>query len=256
MKKQAKAGEVKIINLPGGAEMRFRWCPAGTFMMGSHKSEKGRNDDETEHRVTLTKGFWMGETEVTQKQWESVMGNNPAQFKGVDRPVEQVSWDDCQQFCERVSEELKCGMRLPTEAEWEYACRAGTTEAGTTSKYNNGTDSEDNMKQLGRYWDNGGSNSSESCSTQNGTATVGSYLPNAWGLYDMHGNVWEWCLDRYGALVYGTDPKGSSSGANRVRRGGSCGNVAVFGTSSHRLDSGPSTEDKYGGFRLVRTLEE
>ncbi|MBQ9430431.1 MAG: SUMF1/EgtB/PvdO family nonheme iron enzyme, partial [Kiritimatiellae bacterium] len=205
MKKQAKAGEERTITLPGGAEMRFRWCPAGKFMMGSPKSEKGRNDDETEHRVTLTKGFWMGETEVTQKQWESVMGNNPAQFKGVDRPVEQVSWDDCQQFCERVSEELKCGMRLPTEAEWEYACRAGTTEASYLK-----SKTGDSLA-----WHKANSNLK--------THPVGQKKPNAWGLCDMYGNVWEWCSDWYAEYSSAavTDPAGPALGSEHIMRGGS-----------------------------------
>ncbi|MBP5319970.1 MAG: protein kinase, partial [Kiritimatiellae bacterium] len=124
-----KAGDVKTVTLPGGAEMRFRWCPAGSFTMGSPASEDGRYDDEVLHRVTLTRGFWLGETEVTQRQWAGVMGGNPSRFKGGDNPVENVSWDDCQAFIRKVNAQLNCGMRLPTEAEWEYACRAGAVTA-------------------------------------------------------------------------------------------------------------------------------
>ncbi|MBQ7188364.1 MAG: protein kinase [Kiritimatiellae bacterium] len=124
-----QSGAVKTLTLPGGVEMRFRWCPPGTFMMGTPESEYVRCNDETQHRVTLTKGFWMGETEMTQRQWESVMRNNPSYFKGEGRnlPVENVSWSDCQEFIQKVNSALNCGARLQTEAEWEYACRAGTT---------------------------------------------------------------------------------------------------------------------------------
>ena len=125
----AAANATKTLTLPGGATMELIYVAPGAFTMGSPSSEAGRFDDETQHQVTLTKGFWLGKYEVTQRQWRSVMGNNPSRFKGDDRPVEIVSWDDCQKFIQKVNARLKCGARLPTEAEWEYACRAGTTTA-------------------------------------------------------------------------------------------------------------------------------
>ncbi len=226
-----KAGDVNTITLPGGAEMRFRWCPPGTFMMGSPETEEGRNSDETLHRVTLTKGFWLGETEVTQRQWESVMGNNPSRFKGADLPVERVSWDECQNFIQRVNEQLNCGMRLPTEAEWELACRAGTTGPyGGTG----------NPKEMGWY-------------SGIQTHPVGQKTPNAWGLCDMHGNVWEWCADWYGYYPSGnvTDPTGPSSGANRVDRGGCWGDDARDCRSANRHRFEPGRRIHYLGFRVA-----
>ncbi|MBO4287887.1 MAG: formylglycine-generating enzyme family protein [Kiritimatiellae bacterium] len=230
-----KAGAVKTIPLPGGEEMRFRWCPAGTFTMGNPESEE---DDERQHGVTLTKGFWLAETPVTQGQWESVMGNNPSYFKGADLPVEQVSWDDSQSFIEKVNAQLSgVRLRLPTEAEWEYACRAGTTGAyGGTG----------NLDEMGWYDENSGDR----------THPVKLKAPNDWGLYDMHGNVWEWCADWYGDYPSGsvTDPTGPSSGSGRVLRGGGWGNCARYCRSASRGDYFPSYSNYYYyyyyGFRL------
>ena len=200
------AGETKTITLPGGVTMEMVWCPPGTFKMGG------------EHQVTLAKGFWMGKTEVTQAQWKSVMGNNPSDYKGDDLPVENVSWNDCQKFCEKM------GLQLPTEAQWEYACRAGSP-----GKYA-GTGNLDDMG----WW---GGNSGEK------THPVGQKQPNAWGLYDMHGNVWEWCAD--------------GDGSYRVLRGGSWYNSdARYCTSSYGAHVSPSDASNYIGFRLVRTLSE
>ena len=229
-----QAGEVKTLTLPGGAEMRFRWCPAGTFTMGSPESEDGRDGDETQHQVTLTRGFWLGETPVTQKQWKSVMGDNPSVFKGANLPVEEVSWNDCQEFIQKVNAALNCGARLPTEAEWEYACRAGTSGAyGGTGE----------LDELGWYDKNSGDK----------THPVGQKKPNAWGLYDMHGNVWEWCSDWYGDYPSGsvTDPTGPSSGSSRVLRGGSWGCNARDCRSASRGRDYPGFRDYYGGFRLL-----
>ncbi|MBQ7188204.1 MAG: formylglycine-generating enzyme family protein [Kiritimatiellae bacterium] len=229
-----QAGEVKTLTLPGGAEMRFRWCPAGTFTMGSPESEDGRDGDETQHQVTLTRGFWLGETPVTQKQWKSVMGDNPSVFKGANLPVEEVSWNDCQEFIQKVNAALNCGARLPTEAEWEYACRAGTSGAyGGTGE----------LDEMGWYDKNSGDK----------THPVGQKKPNAWGLYDMHGNVWEWCSDWYGDYPSGsvTDPTGPSSGSSRVLRGGSWGCNARDCRSASRGRDYPGFRDYYGGFRLL-----
>ena len=188
----------------GGVEYGFVWIPAGEFDMGSPTSEKDRYGDETLHHVKLTKGVWMLETETPQTLYKEVMGENPSKFKGDDLPVECVSWDDAAKFCEKLTERLPKGLTasLPTEAQWEYACRAGTTTA-----YSYG-DSADSSKM--NY-------------NSRGTKTVKSYDPNPWGLYDMHGNVWEWTSDYY-AEDYPTgiaiDPKGPDSASNRVFRGG------------------------------------
>ncbi|MBR3582027.1 MAG: formylglycine-generating enzyme family protein [Kiritimatiellae bacterium] len=220
-----RPGETTTITLPGGVTLEMVWCPPGTFTMGSHRDA---------HQVTLTEGFWMGKTEVTQAQWESVMGNNPSCFKGDNRPVESVSWNDCQQFCQ------KTGLQLPTEAQWEYACRAGNTGeyAGTG-----------NLDDMGWYDDNSG----------RGTHPVETKQPNAWGLYDMHGNVWECCADWYGDYPSGavTDPQGPSSGSGRVLRGGSWDRDASYCTSAYRYSYlYPSNAYNNIGFRLVRTLSE
>ena len=196
-----KAGAKKTIKLPGGVTMEFAWCPPGTFMMGSPSNEENRGNDEAQHRVTLTKGFWLGKYEVTQKQWQSVMGSNPSSFKGDNRPVEQVSWNDCQEFIQKMNALVNCGARLPTEAEWEYACRAGTTGAYAGD-----------LNDMAWYYSNSGQS----------THDVGTKQANAWGLHDMHGNVWERCQDWKGSYVGDeTDPKGPASGVYHVMRGGS-----------------------------------
>ena len=194
---ELRPGATKTVTLPGGALMQMAWCPPGTFMMGSPEGEEGREEGETLHRVTLTHGFWMAKTEVTQRQWESVMGNNPSDKEGDDLPVNRVDWQECREFCR------KAGMSLPTEAQWEYACRAG---------------SEGAFGGTGDLWDMGWHD--ENCG--NGPRPVGRRMPNAWGLFDMHGNVAEWCLDCIGEYPSGsvTDPK-NLSGSVRCVRGGS-----------------------------------
>lgn len=231
MQTGSRPGETKTITLPGGVTLEMVWCPPGTFTMGSND---GDSDERPVHQVTLTKGFWIGKTEVTQAQWKSVMGNNPSDHEGDDLPVECVSWDDCMEFCK------KTGLELPTEAQWEYACRAGSTGpyAGTG-----------NLDDMGWYGGNSGRQ----------THPVGTKQPNAWGLYDMHGNVWEWCADWYGDYPSGavTDPKGASSGSYRVWRGGSWGNDAASCRSAGRNDGYyPSSRYDNLGFRLSRTLSE
>ena len=171
---------ILTIKLPGNVEMKFRKIPAGKFTMGSPENESGRDSDEgPQHRVTLTKEFYMGETEVTQGLWKAVMGNNPSNFKdcGDDCPVEQVYWNVVQEFIKKLNRMVSGGnFRLPTEAEWEYAVRAGNT-----SRYSFG----ENESRLGQYaWYRSNSNMR--------THSVAQKKPNAWGLYDMHGNVWEW----------------------------------------------------------------
>ena len=224
-----EAGEVKTITLPGGAKMEMVWCPPGTFLMGSPENEAGRDDDETLHQVTLTKGFWMARTEVTQAQWESVMGNNPAEHRGENLPVEQVSWEDCIDFCR------KAGLRLPTEAEWEYACRAGST-----GKYAGTGDLDD----MGWYDDN----------SRDYTHPVGQKTPNAWGLFDMHGNVSEWCED-WSTGDYSrenvTDPQGADFGMARGVRGGDFSDYRRRCRSASRWVERPGNNEITLGFRPV-----
>jgi formylglycine-generating enzyme required for sulfatase activity len=190
-----------------GVTMKLVLIPAGKFIMGSPDSEKDHNASEgPQHEVTISRPFYIGVTEVTQAQYEAVTGKNPSKFKGPDNPVETVSWDDAMAFCKALSGRTGKAVRLPTEAEWEYACRAGTK----TAFYFGG-----DAGKLGEYaWFNQNSGSK--------THPVGLKKPNAFGLYDMHGNVLEWCSDRYGpyADAKSTDPTGPTSGTDRVPRGG------------------------------------
>jgi len=211
----------RTLVLPGGAEMRFIWCKPGSFMRSGHK-------------VTLTKGFWLGETPVTQKQWESVMKSNPSHFKDVSNPVENVSWNDCQSFIASVNEKLQCGMRLPTEAEWEYACRAGTTgEFGGTGK----------LDEMGWYQGNSGGI----------MHPVAKKAANHWGFYDMHGNAWEWCSDwrEDYPMIDTIDPVGPCSGSTRVVRGGGWRSEASDCMSSHRGHGCPTSWAIIFGFRVA-----
>lgn len=230
----SKTGLTKTITLPGGATMELVWCPPGSFMMGSPASEAERDDDEVQHSVTLTKGFWLGKYEVTQRQWESVMGTNPSRFQSPDRPVEQVSWEDCQVFIRTIREASPdLNVRLPTEAEWEYACRAGTESAYSGSGV---------LGDMGWYDD----------ISQGETHVVGQRQANAWGLHDMHGNVWEWCSDVLDSYPEDSvqDPVGPKSGACRVNRGGSWGTLARSCRSADRNWDLPSDRSSYLGFRL------
>ncbi|MDO4585390.1 MAG: formylglycine-generating enzyme family protein [Planctomycetia bacterium] len=244
-----KAGE-RMVKTIDGIDYAFRWCPAGEFMMGSPEDELGREEGETQHRVTLTKGFWMLETEVTQEMWKSVMGNNPSHFKGSNLPVERVSWEDCQDFCQKLRSQ-GLNVQLPTEAQWEYACRAGTTTSLnngkniTTSK----VDICDNLDEVGWYLYGGMDSRSH---------PVGQKKPNAWGLYDMHGNVLEWCQDWSGDYPSGsvTDPTGPTSGTYRVSRGGCWLNSVRFCRSAPRCNFRPSARNNYLGLRLILQTEE
>jgi formylglycine-generating enzyme required for sulfatase activity len=220
---QPRPGALIALPLGSGIEMKLAWIPPGTFLMGSPPGEDGRNDDETQHRVTLTRGFYLGIHPVTQSQWQTVMGNNPSRFKGDSLPVENVSWDDCQEFCQRLGDRTGRRFRLPTEAEWEYACRAGTTPA-----YHTG-DGQEEAKRVG-WWSEGKWGSAGQ------TRPVGQFEPNAWGLRDMHGNVWEWCADLYAPYPNGevTDPINTSDGDDRVLRGGSWFNGPKYSRSAHR----------------------
>ena len=210
----------------------FRWCPAGTFFMGSPKSESGRYSDEKRHQVTLSKGFWIMETQVTQKQWKAIMGYNPSRFIGDDRPVDSISWNDCLKFCKTCSR-LGMPVQLPTEAQWEYACRAGSSGAFAGE-----------IDEMAWHLSNSGQK----------THPVGMKKPNAWGLYDMHGNVFEWCQDKYGDYPSGsiTDPAGSLKGSDRIYRGGSWFSYSELCRSACRRRSGSDYGNYCTGFRCVR----
>ena len=266
-----------------GSKIALRLIPPGSFVMGSPTTETGRIDDkEVQHAVAITKPFYIGVFPITQKQYLNVKGGkNPSTYAGDYHPVENVAYktirgnvegakwpqtnsvdgtsfmgklrDKCKEWDSDKLDYAKdvAGLfDLPTEAQWEYACRAGTTSA-----YNNGGDAEADLKLLGRYKSNGGSSSHH--------AVVGSYKHHAWGLYDMHGNVFEWCLDWYQVDVQNienpsVDPVGPSAGApagpTRVKRGGGWGYAATLCRSALRGDDSSATKDASIGFRLSRTL--
>ncbi len=245
-----KAGQTRSVDLGGGVTLELVWIPPGDFMMGSPAGEENRDDDETQHRVTLTKGFWLGKYEVTQAQWRAVMGNTigqqrdkankdwPLRGEGADYPIYYVSWDDCQAFIKRLNAKGQGTFRLPTEAEWEYACRAGSTTAYCFG------DSSSTLGSYGWYNENSGSK----------THSVGGKSANAWGLHDMHGNVWEWCQDWHGTYPSGsvTDPTGPSAGSYRVARGGSWYFNPRYCRSAVRSWSAPGDRYDILGFRLAR----
>jgi formylglycine-generating enzyme required for sulfatase activity len=231
-------GPSAVLDLGSGVSMKLVRIEPGTFTMGSPTSELGRLDDENQHQVTISKPFQMGTTEVTQDQYEAVVGNNPSRFKGARNPVERVSWDDAAGFCKKLSAKTGKTIRLPTEAEWEYACRAGGK-----AKFSFGDADGD----LGAYAWYGSLISGE-------THPVGQKKPNAWGLHDMHGNVREWCADWYGDYPTNAvnDPRGPARGSARVVRGGSCNDfVPDSCRSARRLRSAPDYRSDSGGFRVV-----
>ncbi|MCY2941252.1 MAG: SUMF1/EgtB/PvdO family nonheme iron enzyme, partial [Planctomycetota bacterium] len=222
-------------DLGKGINLEMVLIPAGKFIMGSPVSEKNHRKEETEHEVTLTKPYYMGKYEVTQEQYEALMGKNPSETKGAKLPVTEVSWNDCQEFIKKLNAKTNGGYRLPTEAEWEYACRAGTNTA-----YSYGDSITKNDANV------------ESTSTK----MVGSYKPNAFGLYDMHGNVWEWCEDWKADYPAGPviDPKGPASGEYRVLRGGSFTGAGSHSRAANWWSTFPAIrETDYRGFRLAKT---
>jgi len=282
-----------LADVPGGPNsdvyktegLLLSLIPKGVFTMSSPEEELGRDIFEAEqHPVTLTKDFYMGVFEVTQKQWERVMGDWPSFFTNATfretRPVEQVSYYEIREnadsntaispnwpqssaagassFVGRLR--AKTGLStldLPTEGQWERACRAGTTTALNSGKNLVYGNSCPNMEEVGRYYYNGGSSGGAGVGTDGGTAGVGSYLPNAWGLYDMHGNVWECCLD-WNVVDRGEDPVrdpvGPSSGTYRSARGGSRESFAAFCRCATPGGLLPSSRSRSFGFRLARTL--
>jgi len=259
---EVKPGKVDVVDFGEGVKLEMVLVPAGKFKMGLTKKELadfkvsyqedikktknrelGKKEIEVvniimnfqgkQHEVTLTKPFYMGKHEVTQEQWESVMGKNPSEEKGNKLPVTNVSWIDCQEFIKKLNAKTDGGYRLPTESEWEYACRAGTTTA-----YSFG----DSLTKSDANIDSGDSKA------------VGSYKPNAFGLYDLHGNVWEWCEDWHGEYPFAvTDPKGPATGNRRVMRGGCFFDNALKAGSSFRHGLAPAPGEYRVGFRLART---
>jgi formylglycine-generating enzyme required for sulfatase activity len=240
-----KPGDLDTVDLGGGVKMDLVWVPAGSFQMGSPGPEQGRFENEGPVHTVELDGFWMGKYEVTQEQYQAVTGKNPRNFKGAKNPVEQVSWNHATEFCRKLTDKVgrasspAKSFRLPTEAEWEYACRAGST-----TRFCFG-DSDGGLDEYAWYDGNSGSK----------THPVGEKKANEWGLYDMHGNVWEWCGDWY-AAEYGAgsakNPQGPSSGEGRVLRGGGWYSLSPRGCRSATRGGGdPAGGNSGGGFRVV-----
>ncbi len=261
MAQEVKPGKVDVIDFGEGVKLEMVLVPAGKFKMGFTKKELedlkvefqeelkkefGKEDFDfvdliiskqgKQHEVTLTKPFYMGKHEVTQEQWEAVMGKNPSTTKGAKLPVTNVSWEDCQEFIKKLNKKTDGGYRLPTEAEWEFACRAGTRTAYSFGDKITPKDANYRDSKIGK------------------PVAVGSYKPNAFGLFDMHGNVWEWCEDWHGEYPFAvTDPKGPATGNRRVLRGGSFPDLVSGARSSGRSHFLPTDRGTDGGFRLART---
>lgn len=252
----------------GEVQQRMRWIPPGEFLMGSPESEEGRGDDEVQHAVTLTQGFWMGDTPCTQALWEVVMGTNPSEYRSPQRPVESVSWDDVQRFLERLDARAPgLEARLPTEAQWEYACRAGTTTATYVGDLNiRGANDAPVLDAIAWYGGNSGlgyklGHSVDSSGwpekqynhSRAGSRVVAQMQPNGWGLHDLLGNVYEWCADTYGAYPAATavDPI-HTWGRNRVLRGGGWSGLARGVRAAYRSRRVSGDRSDGLGFRVVR----
>jgi formylglycine-generating enzyme required for sulfatase activity len=245
----SQGGDELTVDLPGGAQMTFVWIEPGMFPMGSPVSEPGRYDREgPQHEVTISRGFYLGKTEITQGQWEAVMGTTP--WSGQDyvqsnpnHPAAYISWDDMQFFIGKLNAAGEEIYRLPSESEWEYACRAGTD-----TRWSFG-DAESQLGDFAWYRDN-----AWDADLQYGQP-VGTKLPNPWGLYDMHGNILEWCQDWYGDYSSSAqaDPTGPETGTYRVLRGGYFYYFARSTRPAYRISSLPDFRDYYIGARLLRS---
>ncbi len=259
----------RVFDLGDGVELTLCWCPPGTLLMGSPASEARRVADEIQHEVTSTRGFWMAKTETTKAQWATLKSDNPSYFKGSSLPVERVAWDEAAAFAAALTEllrqegKLEAGweFRLPSEAQWEYACRAGTTTAYFTG------DGAGALRRAGWYDGNSGARTSRlgewlrtlpvvagwfGSKSGGESKPVGGKAANAFGLHDMHGNVWEWCEDWYGAYGAGkaSDPLGPANGPSRVIRGGSWFDGADSCRSASRFGWWPGGRLRYLGFRV------
>lgn len=232
----------------GAVVQRLRYIPPGRFLMGSPENELGRWEDEgPQHVVELSEGYWLADTPCTQALWEAVMGQNPSAFVTPKNPVEQVSWDDCQEFLRRLNEQVPgLHARLPSEAEWEYACRGGTSGATWMGELD-GDETATVLDPIAWYIGN----------SEGRTHPVGSKAANPFGLYDMLGNVWEWCQDLHGlySAAVQVDPTGSTDGSHRVFRGGAWDVHARYVRAAGRF--GYSPDFRYGnlGVRLARGQE-
>ena len=224
------------VDLGRGVNLAMILIPQGKFMMGSPFSEPGHKSDEAQHQVVLSRPYFIGKNEVTQEQWEAVMGDNPSQTKGAKLPVTNISWNDCQNFISKLNAKTESNYRLPTEAEWEYACRSGSKSAYSVG---------DKITKNDANYEN----------AKGGAKPVGSYKPNAFGLYDMHGNVWEFCSDWYSAYSPGKslDPMGVNNGRDHVLRGGSFFVDGLLLRSSTRDLVAPDFHNVVIGLRLAKT---
>ena len=259
------SGALESINLAfsktftvNGVQFTMMLVEAGTFTMGATPEMKNPYDEERPaHQVTLTNNYYIGQTEVTQALWTAVMGSNPSSYKGDNRPVETVSWNDCQKFITELNSLTGQNFRLPTEAEWEYAARGGKNSQGYQYSGSN------NLNEVAWYWKNSGDkylsgtdknwNLDKIKRNKSQTHDVATKRPNELGIYDMSGNVWEWCQDRYGSYSSDaqTNPTGPTSGSRLVNRGGSWYSNARLCRSSNRDNYAPGSTDKYLGLRLV-----
>jgi uncharacterized protein (TIGR02996 family) len=233
--------------------MKFAWIPPGVFLMGSPETELERYENERQHRVRLTKGLWLGVHPVTQEQWLAVMRTNPGGPEGKDLPVDEVSWYDCQAFCAALHPRDGRRYGLPMEAEWEYACRAGTTTPFHFGTVLNGTQANCN----GNY----PYGTEEKGPSLEQARAVGHYRPNAFGLHDMHGNVWEWCLDSYADSLSASDPDEApvsldgGGSIDRVVRGGCATDPAGWCRAAMRCGFAPVDSNYWYGFRVCFRLD-
>jgi formylglycine-generating enzyme required for sulfatase activity len=244
----------ETITIADGVEMTFVLIPPGKFRMGSPEEEKDRSDDETLHTVTLTEPFDLGKTEVTQAQYEALTGENPSNFKGADKPVEKVSWDEARSYAEKLTKKRddKHLYRLPTEAEWEYSCRGGRSSSKPFG-VGDGRSLSSRQANFDGNFPYGGADEGDHLKS---TCAVASYPANALGLHDMHGNVWEWCADWYGPYPAGdvTNPRGASEGPHRVIRGGCWYGVARDCRAANRGRFEPGYRYDALGLRLARSV--
>lgn len=237
------------IEVKNSLGMKLVLIPPGQFQMGSPPGEEWHRPDEALHQVTLTRAFYMGTTEVTQGQWKAIMGRNPSFAVGDALPVDTVTWSEADTFCRKLTEKEGTKYRLASEAEWEYACRAGTT----TPFHTGATISTDQANYNGKFtYGKGTKGLFRESSTK-----VGSFPPNAWGVHDMHGNVWEWCADWYSEYPKHAvrDPTGPAEGDRRIIRGGCWINFPAVCRSANRGKIVPRSWNFHTGFRVVRELK-